>query len=404
MLDTLSKGQDNRMPTNPGNRSHYFRDAINDQFRRAALFLPSLDGGGAERIFLNLAQGLIEYGVAVDILLTKREGVFLSSIPIGARLIDFSNSKPLRSVPALVRYLRARRPSVLLSTMTNANLAVLMAYRLAAVSTRLIVREASTLSAELRNSSVLNRFITKKMVRWLYPFADYIVAPSNGVADDLAGVTGLHRESIRVIYNPIISERLLSKARDTPDHPWLLTKHIPVVLGVGRLTAQKDFSTLIRAFAIVRRNISAKLIILGQGRERPLLQRLIDHEGLGTDIALIGFVANPYSFLAHSKVFVLSSAWEGLPGVLIEALACNAAVVSTDCPNGPREILSNGKYGQLVPVGDAEAMANAILKVLTGECSNPDLAEHLSLFDVQRNTHAYLKLLFDPPFHRIGPC
>ena len=403
MLDTLSKDIDDRMSAGSRNHFHLCRNAV-EKLGHTALFLPSLDGGGAERIFLNLAQGLVEYGVAVDILLAKREGPLLSSIPKGASLIDLSNSKPIRSVPALVRYLRSKCPSVLISTMTNANLAALMAHRLATVSTRIIVREASTLSVELRNSSTLNRLLTKSMVRYLYPIADFVVAPSNGVADDLARVARLHRKSIRVVYNPVVSETLLSKACDIPDHPWLKANHIPVVLGVGRLTAQKDFNTLIRAFAIVRRNIAARLLILGQGPERPLLQKLIDQEGLGADIALVGFVANPYSFLSRANVFVLSSAWEGLPGVLIEALACKTAVVSTDCPNGPREILSNGKYGQLVPVGNAETMANAILKVLTVKYTNLDSTEHLSLFDFQHNTRAYLKLIFDPPFHRIGSC
>jgi glycosyltransferase involved in cell wall biosynthesis len=403
-METISIGQRKHPSVGLAARSHPYKDATQGQCRSAALFLPSLDGGGAERVFLNLAQALVENGVCVDIVLAKRAGHFLSSVPMGANLVDLSHTRPLRAVPSLVRYLRAKRPSVLLSTITNANVAALLAHRLATVPTRVIVREANTLSSELKNTSTLDRLVVQKIVQWFYPLADVIVAPSNGVADDLAAVTGVRRERIRVIYNPIVSNALLAKARDTPDHPWLQNNQIPVVLGIGRLTRQKNFSTLIRAFAIARRHLPARLLIIGEGREHALLQGLIQREGLSADVALIGFVENPYAFLSRAAVFVLSSEWEGLPGVLIEALACKAAVVSTDCPNGPNEILAGGKYGQLVPVGNVEAMASAILKVLKGEYVNPDLTEHLSLFDVQRNTYAYLGLLLKSVLQHAGPC
>jgi glycosyltransferase involved in cell wall biosynthesis len=395
IVDNKTIDQHKRNPVRPVSRPKSYIEAIHRQRWRAALFLPSLEGGGAERIFLKVAQGLLEYGLDVDIVLAKRVGQYLGSVPSGARVVDLSSSRPLRAVPALVRYLRSQRPFALLSTITNANVAALIAWRLADVPTRMIVREASTLSAELRITSALDRLVLRKVVRWLYPQADVIVAPSNGVADDLAVVAGLRREAIQVVYNPVVSNALLARAQEAPDHPWLSDKTIPVVLGIGRLSRQKDFGTLIRAFALVRRHLSARLLILGEGQERAELEDLIHREGLSEVVSLPGFVTNPYALLTHAALFVLSSQWEGLPGVLIEALACGTLVVSTDCPSGPKEILADGKYGRLVPVGNVEAMAQAIFSALSGEYVKVDPAEHISLFDVQTNTNAYLGLLLE---------
>jgi glycosyltransferase involved in cell wall biosynthesis len=231
-----------------------------------------------------------------------------------------------------------------------------------------------------------------KLVRRFYRWADGIVAVSKGVADDLVQVTGLPPERIQVIYNPIVTPELMAKAQDTLDHPWFGPGQPPVILAVGRLDPQKDFHTLIRAFAQVRQIRLSRLLILGEGEERQALEALVCQLGLQDDVCLPGFVANPYPYMTRAGVFVLSSRWEGLPGVLIEALYCGVPLVSTDCPSGPREILANGQYGKLVPVGDVVAMTQAIVAMLnSGKKKVPE--ESWRPFTLEVSVNQYLDAL-----------
>jgi glycosyltransferase involved in cell wall biosynthesis len=207
----------------------------------------------------------------------------------------------------------------------------------------------------------------------VYPLADGIVTVSRGVAEDLAAYAGIPLERIRVIYNPVVSEGLLQAARQPIRHPLFVDNQCPLILGAGRLTEQKDFFTLIKAFDIVRRKIPSRLVILGDGEERSNLENLIRSRGLQDMVDLPGFEINPFAFMKRASVFVLSSKWEGLPNVLIQALICGCPVVSTDCLSGPAEILKGGEYGHLVPVGDVEAIAVAIEAVLNGDIRKPPM-------------------------------
>lgn len=216
----------------------------------------------------------------------------------------------------------------------------------------------------LNSSSRLEARSLEASVKLFYPWADGFVAVSQGVADDLRRFAQLPEVKVHTIYNPVVTDELLASAARTPEHPWLAPGEPPVILGVGRLVGQKDFATLVRAFALVRRTRSAKLIILGEGDKRPELEALVTELGLSDEVSLPGFVDNPFAYMARADTFVLSSRHEGLPGVLIQAMACGCKVVSTDCPSGPREILNNGSLGALVPVGDAGALAEAIVATL----------------------------------------
>ena len=369
-----------------------------------AMFLPSLDGGGAERIMLNLAAGFVARGQSVDLVVASAVGEYRDSVPRGVRLVDLRASKPLTAVPALARYLRAERPVAMLATIINANLAALWALRLSGVATRCVVREASTLSVDLAEGSALNRLLLPRLVARSFRRAAAIVAPSRGVADDFVRVTGLPRESIRVIYNPVVSDVLRVRARQPTGHRWLHGGDIPVVVGMGRLTRAKDFATLIRAFARIRQTIPARLIILGEGEDRADLEALGRSLGVASDVDLPGFVANPYALLSRATLFVLSSRWEGLPGALIEALACGARVVSTDCRSGPREILDGGRYGQLVPVEDTAAMAAAMQAALDGSFVAADPGAWIDRFDAEANTGRYLDLLVGRGRGREARC
>ena len=329
-----------------------------------AFFLPSVRGGGAQRVVVNLVQGVIERGHPVDLVLTTAEGVFLDQLPPEVRVIDLRAGRLLRSIGPLTAYLRRERPRVLVSSMTHANLIALFAARLAGRSTPVMVTEHDTMSQSTRHYGRVARVCWPYVLRTGYAGARWVVAVSRDAADDFARTSGLPRERMHVVYNPVITPEIMALARQAPDHPWFAPGLPPVVLGVGRLTRQKDFPTLLRAFAEVRRTRAARLIILGEGEDRPLLEKLVDELGVADDVALPGFHANAMAFMAGSRVFVLSSSWEGLPTVLIEALAAGTRVVSTDCPSGPREILQGGRLGALVPVGDVAALGEAIIGAL----------------------------------------
>ena len=329
-----------------------------------AFFLPSVRGGGAQRVIVNLAQGMVGRGIPVDVVLAAADGVFLEQLPSAVRLIDLRAGRLLRSLRPLAGYLRRERPRVLVSSMSHANLIALWAARLAGGRTPVMVTVHNTMSLSTGDNSALGRRIEPLLLRAFYPAASSIVAVSRGAADDLARTTGLPRERVEVVYNPVITPEVMAQIDQTPNDPWFAPGQPPVVLGVGRLTRQKDFVTLLRAFAQVRGQRAARLMILGDGEDRPALEALVAELGLGADVSLPGFRDNAMAYMSRAALFVLSSAWEGLPTVLIEAMAAGTRVVSTDCPSGPREILQDGRLGALVPVGDVDALARAMTEAL----------------------------------------
>ena len=363
------------------------------QVQRISLFLPSLVGGGAERVMLSLAKNFVARGHLVDFVLVRREGEYLNEVPDTIRIIDLQSTKPRTAIPELVRYLRREKPCALLSSLRYANLAALWASHISRVRLRCVVREASTISQDLAYDSPLSRRLMPNFIRWFYPWAHKVVAPSRGVAVDLVETTKLPIDCISLICNPVSLDEIKQKMKEAISLPWEDNIGSPIVVSVGRLTQQKDFSTLILAFARLRKQRSARLIILGEGEERTHLETLVHANGLVEDVWMPGFVANPFAYMAMSSVFVLSSRWEGLPNVLIEALACGIPVVSTDCPSGPVEILENGRYGVLTPVGDADSMMHAIQRVLDHQSPVFDSQQALIRFDPDNITNQFLSLL-----------
>jgi glycosyltransferase involved in cell wall biosynthesis len=360
--------------------------------RPVAFFLPSLNGGGAERVIINLAQGMTERGLQVDLVLAAAEGPFLDQLPPSVRLVDLHAPRVLRSLGPLAGYLRREQPRVLISSMNYANLIALWAARLAQRGTPVVVTVHTTLSQSRPQQARLSAALGRYLLRTFYPWASSVVAVSRGAADDLARASGLPRALVDVVYNPVITPAGLAAAKQVPDHPWFAPGQPPVILGVGRLTQQKDFPTLIRAFAEVRRRRAARLMILGEGEDRPGLTALAVELGVADDVALPGFRDNAMAYMSRSRLFVLSSAWEGLPTVLIEALAAGTRVVSTDCPSGPREILQDGRLGALVPVGDAAALAEAMLDALENPAA-PLPSDALTPFTKEAAVDHYLRLI-----------
>jgi glycosyltransferase involved in cell wall biosynthesis len=337
---------------------------------RLAIFLPDLTEGGAQRVVLNLACGIAERGYAVDLVLVRAVGPYLAEVPAQVRVINLGASRILACLPALVRYLRREKPKAFLSATSYSNVVALWARRLSGISTNLIVSEHSVPSEKSQSSSNW-RVKWMPQLRKFYRWADSVVAVSRAVGDDLNRVIGLHRENIKVIYNPVITPDLKEKVKLPVDHPWYKPGHPPVLLAVGRLAPEKDFATLIRGFAELRKTRSLRLLILGEGPERSVFENLVRQLGLEQDISLPGFVPNPYSFMTLSSVFILSSTREALPTVLIEALYCGIPCIATDCPGGTREILQNGRFGKLVPTKNSSALAEAINLALNGEVPSP---------------------------------
>lgn len=357
-----------------------------------ALFLRYLGGGGAERVMLNLGRGLVAGGFKVDLVLGKAWGPHLGKVPSEIRVVNLDASGVRTTTVALANYLKQNQPKALLSALHYANEMAIWAKLLAGVSTKVVVSEHNTFSQAIQHTTQMRKNLLPWFVRFFYPWADGIVAVSKGVAQDLSESTGLPRDRVQAIYNPVITPELIQKAKQPLDHPWFQQGEIPVILGVGKLEAQKDFSTLIRAFAQVREVQPARLGILGWGPERDRLETLIQELGLENDVALLGYTDNPYSYMARSKVFALSSQWEGLPTVLIEAMAVGTQVVSTNCKSGASEILDEGRYGSLVPVGDSTTMAEAILQTLKGRSPTVENS-WLQQFSLERTTEEYIKVL-----------
>ncbi len=336
---------------------------LNNSTQRSpiAVFLPTLEGGGAEKVMLTLINGFCRRGIDVDVVLAQARGAYLSQLDPRARVIDFKVKRVLFTLMPLVLYLRRTKPRALLSAMDHCNVVALLARGLARVPTRVVISVHSNFTNNNANSGSAQGRSAKYWVRPFYHRADAIVAVSAGVAADLCASLGFGIDRIRVIYNPVVTQEFLRMAAKPLNHRWAGSCNIPLVLGVGRLTAAKDFSTLLRAFVLVRAQRNVRLVILGEGEERPALEGLIGELGLRDDVEMPGFVDNPFSYMHAASLFVLSSLWEGFGNVLAEALACGTAVVSTDCPSGPSEILEYGRWGSLAPVSDHAALANAML-------------------------------------------
>jgi len=362
--------------------------------RRVGIYLPSLSGGGAERAMLNLAHGLAACGYGVDLVLAQAKGPYLSEVHDSVRLVDLKASRVLTSIPALVRYLRREQPNALISALNYANVVAVWARRLAGIPIRVLVNEQNTISRSARNSTRRRQRMVQHLVKRFYPWADYVIGNSEGVAADLSQVTGLPRERIKILYNPVVTPEVREKARAPLNHPWFEAGQLPVVLAVGRLTKQKDFPSLIRAFAQVRQTRPARLLILGEGPDRPALETLVNQLGLGDDVAMPGFVENPYAYMSRAAVYVLCSRWEGLPTVLIEALYCGPPIIATDCPSGPREILAGGQHGLLVQVGDVTALTQAIEAGLAGNAPHPT-KESWHPYSLETVVEQYIGLLLN---------
>ena len=341
---------------------------------------------------VSLANGLVKDGWGVDLVLIKDAGVYRAQVDAKVRVVDLKGKRVLTSIFALAAYLRREKPQVMLSAMSYVNVVAVWARTLSGAKTRLVVSEHANLSQTVGDTKGLAVKVLPWLMKHSYPKADAVVTVSDGVAHDLAKTLSYPRERIVTCHNPIEVVDLVVQSREPLDHPWFAPQQAPVVLGAGRLSPEKDFPTLIKAFNLLRRSRVARLVIIGEGAERATLQSLIDASPYKDDILLAGFQGNPYNWMRAASIFVLSSRWEGFGNVLVEAMACGTPVVSTACPSGPEEILENGQWGQLVPVGDADAMAAAMQTALQGG-HDVDASARAQAFSVENAVAAYLNVL-----------
>ena len=370
---------------------------------RIAFLIHDLRGGGAERVTVSLASGIAKQGIQVDLVMINETGrsAYFNSIDSAVRVKSLNQNRTLTSIIGFRDYFNENRPDAVISAMTHINVAAILARKMARHRPRLIVVEHNQMSRDILGKRGFVR-VAYMGVPWIYRHADLIGVVSGGVKDDLVNATGIEADRIEVLHNPVVTPLLRRQSRVPPDHPWLQPGEPPVILGVGRLTKQKNFGMLIDSFAALRTTRKARLMILGQGPEKKQLEDRCKVSGYQDDIALLGFVDNPFAYMRHAGALGLCSNWEGLPTVLIEAMACGTPVVSTNCPSGPSEILEGGALAPLTPPGDRRAFTEALHAVLDRRVSTEALVARAEQFSLEAAVDRYLHGAFpsDPLMRR----
>ena len=399
-----------------------------------AFAIPSLMGGGAEPVVMRLASGLATRGHRVDVVMHSARIGYSEFLPSSVRLfvLDGDSDQAMRTLPAEFRgnfrplddtpstragrwrvgakiinmyryhprailflgdvrrviamrsYIRQEMPDCILPSLSKSKVGTLLAARLVADSPTIVPIVHSSMKPYLK---------ARAKYQFLFPHADHLVAVSQGLARNVASVPGVHESKVSSIYNPMHSDDMAEDALKPPDHPWMNDGGPPVVLAVGRLSSLKDFPTLLRAFRRLSDRRPLRLLILGDGRQRKKLENMIHKLNMSDKVSLPGRVNDPLSYMARAAVLALSSLREGLPNVLIEALACGCPVVSTDCPYGPGEILERGKWGELVPVGKDDELANAIERTLDNPLPREVLRHRAKFFSVDNAIDRYEQLI-----------
>lgn len=343
-------------------------------------------------MMLNLSSAFADLDFEVDLVLAKAEGPYIDDVPDGVRIIDFGTNRVMKSLPRLTHFLRKSNPDVVLSAMDHANIVAILAKKFADVDAKVLVSTHSMLTHSSIGSSDYRQRLVPFLVRWIYPMADEIICVSKAVRESLISITNVQMDRTHVIYNPIPTAQLRTLSKCDIDHPWFTPGGAPIILGVGRLVHEKDFSTLIQAISLIKPMRPVRLVILGEGKERPKLENLIERLDLLEEVTLPGFTKNPYAYMSRASALVLTSLWEALGLVLIEAMACGTPVVSTDCPGGPPEILNHGQYGSLVPIRDPEKLASVILCTIESPTPSDLLKCRADDFSLEKIAHQYLTL------------
>lgn len=363
------------------------------KLERFAFFLPDMRGGGAERIALNIIRNFVGRGYEVDLVLVKAGGELLELLPPEVKVFDLKAARFAAALVPFARYLRQRAPHAVQVRMWPLTVIALLGRMLARSPARIVTSDHAFLSRQFGYSSRTLHML-KWTTRWLYPRADVRILVSSGAADDLARLSGLERDSLTVVYNPVPP---IPRPAASAEIEALWGESGARIITVGTLKPEKNHKLLISSFALLRQRRPARLMILGEGSLRPQLEAHAAREGVAEDVLLPGFARDPSPHMAAADLFVLSSDYEGFGNVLVEAMHLGLKIVTTDAPSGPAEIVANGRYGKLVPCDDEVALSEAMTAALD-EAHNPEAqqarAEELSgpsIFD------HYLELMLGAP-------
>jgi glycosyltransferase involved in cell wall biosynthesis len=370
-----------------------------DSQKKLIIFLPNLNGGGAEKIMTILANALAERNFSVTFVLGVKTGVYLKEVSPNVNLVDLKANRIALSFFKLIQFLRFHKPDYILSTLDHANIVIILAKIVSRTHGKVVLRQASTLDFAKNSASSFFARLVPYLVRISYPLADAIVALSNEMKNDLTRKLPSISSKVFTIFNPSITADLFEKSAVIPDHPWFFEKKCPIIVAVGRLSWEKNFHSLILAVHRVKATCDVRLLILGEGSDHLALTQLIYELNLQNHVQLVGFVSNPFSFMRYSDVFVLSSIAEGTPNALIQALALGTKVIATDCPGGTAEILDFGRLGKIVPVDNADLLSEAILEVINKRYDAPKVTElDLKHFFLETAVTSYVDL-----FSRLDP-
>lgn len=339
---------------------------------RVAFFLPRLTVGGAEKVTVTLLKAFADIGRSCDLIIACSNGQDRIDIPKGVRVIALNKTCTALSMPYLVKYIASERPTAIFSALHSANAIAIIANLFCFNATKVVASVHTTIGHLDKSTKPLKWRIMTRLMLVLANRAHKIIAVSQGVAQDLKKLHWVDKSKIMVVYNPVDKNDIWRKSLEDVRINLFDDNNLPLVVAVGRLVRAKDYPTLLGAFYRLRKRLKCNLLILGEGKERPFLEQRIQEHGLVGSVAMPGLVNNPYKYMSKGNVFVLSSQWEGLPTVLIEALIIGVPVIATDCHSGPSEILDNGKLGKLVPVGDCERLAEEMYSTISCARRNLD--------------------------------
>jgi glycosyltransferase involved in cell wall biosynthesis len=368
-------------------------ESINDYKKGLiSFFIPSLRSGGAEKVWISVAKLFAENGFDVDLIVAQSEGPYLQQISPLVNLVDFKKSHIFLTLIPLVVYLVKNKPIAIFSALNHTNIVSIFAKYLSFQKVLVIISIHNDIVATTLKSNVSKNRLLYFLLKSTYRFADKIIAVSSSIANEITAIARVPQDLVSVIHNPVVSSNLFILSNQKPQFNYINSLDVPLIISAGRFVPQKDFITLIKSFSIVRKEIPSKLILLGEGPQLSKLKEFTHSLNLQDDVYFPGFVDNPYSFFSHSSVFVLSSIWEGFGNVLVEALACGIPVVSTNC-GGPNEILENGKYGSLCPIGDFNCLAASIVNTLDNPPQKSLLKQRAEDFSETHIFEKYLNLL-----------
>jgi glycosyltransferase involved in cell wall biosynthesis len=358
------------------------------------IVLPDLRGGGAERLHVNLANDWVARGFNVEFILMRKQGELLPLLSSNISVIDLGVERVRDVIFPLLNYVKRSHSDIIISAMWPMTSVAVLVWLLSGKQGKLFLSDHNQLSISCIKELNISPLLFKIVMRFTYPFASGIIAVSQGVKDDLRYLGGFSDKQVRVIYNPAATGvQVYQESLDVRVRLWGVGYKY-CILSVGSLIKQKDHAALIRSFALLPQELNAKLIILGEGPLRQKLEELISWLGLHERVSMPGFVTDPYPWFRSADLFVLSSQWEGFGNVIVEALECGVPVVSTDCPSGPSEILDNGIYGRLVPVGNDIELAAAMTQSLSEKHDRELLITRAKDYSVSNISDQYLAYFF----------